>query len=164
MVVLPKDSLIDIFSYLSAKDVINVSLVNHEWYRASSDNHLWFDLCQREIKKIKGDYKIRCYCSKVNFKLLYLGMFHQKYNSQIVASYKSFLNLSWKIFKKEPIIGSLVIIGSIPFGIVCIPFCIGIEIYSNIKHNKKQFEFCDCESCYNKGVTKGKKILKYYGQ
>ena len=148
MVKLYKDILIKIFFYLPAKDIISCSLVDHKFYEASSDNHLWFELLRFEGKKYLKDSKSVCYDDKINYKLYYLSLFNQKYHLQIFNFYREIrlmASFDGNVFDK-----SLIYFVYLTGGILFIPLIIGIEIYECISHRKKKYEYCSCDSCYKK--------------
>jgi hypothetical protein len=171
---LPKDCLTHIFSYLSATDIISCSLVSHDWYMASSDNYNWFKLCKEGIQKVYHDLerydktknlKNLDYCSKVNWKLFYLGIFHHRYDSQIISCYKQFGRDVKNMMKIDLLSGVLIsCLIVIPCSIIAFPLSIGLEIYTLIKHSRNKMETCNCESCLYKPLFKGNKLLKYYRQ
>lgn len=143
-----KDILIKIFSYLPAIDIISCSQVNHKFYNASSDNHLWFELSKVQEKKYLNNPNSIIYDNRINYKLHYLSLFNQKYHLQIFNLYReiqmmaSFTNNS---FEKSVIYGVY-----IPGAIIFLPLIIAMEIYECISHHRKKYEYCSCDSCFKK--------------
>jgi hypothetical protein len=148
------DILIKIFSYLPAIDIISCSQVNHKFYNASSDNHLWFELLKTEGKKYLKNPNTILYDDKKNYKLYYLSLFNQKYHLQIFNFYREIhkiTSMTDNSFEK-----SILYSVYIPGAIIFLPLFIGIEIYECISHRRKKYEYCSCDSCYKKLYIKHK--------
>jgi hypothetical protein len=143
-----KDILIKIFSYLSAKDIISCSQVNHKFYEVSSNNPLWFDLVKIEGNKyLKNPNSLR-YDDKINYKLYYLSLFNQKYHLQIFNFYRDIRDVI--IDRRNYIQKILVYSIYVPFAILFFPLFLGVEIYECISHQRTKYEYCSCDSCHKK--------------
>lgn len=141
-----KDILIKIFSYLRAKDIISCSQVNHNFYEASSDNHLWFEYFRVETNKYLKNPNMIVYNDIINYKIYYLSLFHRKYHLQIFNFYRSiyqFASRTNNSFEK-----SIVYFVYLPISIICLPIIIGIEFYEYISHCLSKYEYCSCDSCH----------------
>lgn len=163
-----KDCLIQIFSFLSPKDIISCSSINKLWYLSSSDNYLWFLKCNEQIKNIK--YKNQnlenlIYNYEINWKLLYLGMFHHRYESFTMNQCKDVNHFMSTMANNEGI-GFIfaTIVLYVPFMMIIIPLALPFEIYNYIKHKRNKLKACNCDSCYYKQLYSAIKLLKYYKQ
>jgi hypothetical protein len=144
--ILYKDIWIKIFSYLSAKDIISCSRVNHKFYEASSDNHIWFELFRNEGYKFMKNPNMIVYEDKINYKLYHLSYFNQKYHLQTFNFYREIqmmASLGRNGLEKSIIYGLY-----IPGAIIFLPLIVGMEIYECISHHRKKYEYCSCNSCY----------------
>jgi hypothetical protein len=143
-----KDILIKILSYLPAKDIIACSRLNHRFYNVSSNNQLWFDLVKVEGKKYMKNPNSLRYDDKINYKLYYLSLFNQKYHLQIFKFYRDIRDV---IINRRNYFEKILIYSVyVPFGILFFPLILGVEIYEFISHRKRQYEYCNCDSCYHK--------------
>lgn len=140
-----------IYSFLEGKDVISCSEVNRTMYYANCNNLLWYRLMLKETRKKIMKSRINIlYDDKLNYKILYLSMFHQKYNSRFIDFYKdSFFsyiceNSSW--YEKLLILPMFVI----PASIIISPLALIGEGVNYFHHKRRHYEFCDCDSCLNK--------------
>lgn len=150
MSILSIDCWSQIFSYLDAKDLICCTYVSKTLYQASCSNIIWFQLYINEISKIlKKKCKIK-YEYKNNYKIEYFKLFNQKYRSQFIELYNDsfFQHLIYKTSTLEKLLILPMIL--IPAYIILFPFGLGIEVFSLVKHFRKKYEYCQCESCHNK--------------
>lgn len=154
------DILNRVFSYLSTKDIISCSRVNHKWYIVSSNNYLWFIKFKKECEKyIKHSEHIN-YDDKLNYKLYYLSLFNQKYHLQITDFYRDIINLA-NVEHLNLIQKSVAYVFFIsPIVVFSFPFLFGSEIYDYINHRKHSYEYCNCGSCF-RGLNSKRRIYAY---
>lgn len=157
-----KDIWVKIFSYLSAKDIISCSRVNRKFYKAASDNHIWFQLFQSEGNKFMKKINTLVYDDKINYKLYYLSLFNQKYHLQTFNFYREIKNMA--SFTNNGFEKSIIHCVYISIAIIFLPLIIGVEIYECICHHRRKYEYCSCDSCYRTLCIKVKSkygITKY---
>jgi hypothetical protein len=152
---LNSDIILEILYFLNARDIILFSNVNRKFHQISLDNRLWFHLFQEQYKKFNR-LKLE-YDSQIEYKVVYLSLFHQKYNLQFINFYKEFPfpklrsrleDVIWKTFFFAPLL-------------ICIfPMIILIEIYEFCFHQTKIYEYCKCDSCFRKLRKVGRSIEK----
>jgi hypothetical protein len=153
-----KDNLKLIFSHLSAKDIISCSLVNRKWYETTNDNRLWFRLFCVEANKFQWTNII--YDDKINYKLYFLSLFHQRYTFVSFDFYKSLFDFINKNDSKISKICATILVVA-PALILFMPFIFAIEMKSLLRHLFRKYEFCGCDGCISKIYDKRKHIIHH---
>jgi hypothetical protein len=145
MNLLYSDLITKIFSYLEGKDVISCSMVNRLWYRSSSRNEMWYDLLQKENRKfLKSKWK---FDENIDYKILYLRLFHQKYKIQTWNFYLEFPIPHYRTWW-ESLVWKLCFL--YPMFVISFPIIVGVEIYEYWIHCNNRYQYCKCDSCFRK--------------
>jgi hypothetical protein len=143
---LPNDCLTLLFSFLQhGKDLISCSKVNRSWYRASSNNYLWYNIIKNKVKNLIQ------YNDRVSWKIIYLRLSKCPYESQIASLYKEFhLDFKQTWNRRDAFIAEKLLWTSIvyvPMILVAFPLSIGIESYTLLFHQMNKHNDCKCDSC-----------------